>query len=75
MANTDTIRVGSRVEIRDGELEEAWRIVDPAEADPGLRHISIETPLARALLGHQVGDQVPVQGPEAQLVVMIVHVG
>jgi transcription elongation factor GreA len=58
-----TIRVGSRVQIRDGDLPEAWRIVAAHEADAVRRLISEETPLAQALLGHVVGDVVRVRGP------------
>jgi transcription elongation GreA/GreB family factor len=58
------IRVGSWVEIRDGELEEGWRIVNAEEADAMRRLMSEETPLARALLGHVSGDVVRVRGPQ-----------
>lgn len=57
------VRVGSWVEIRDGELEEGWRIVSAVEADAMRRLMSEETPLARALLGHVAGDVVRVRGP------------
>jgi transcription elongation GreA/GreB family factor len=49
------------VRLRYGELEEAWRISDPAEADAARGVISAETPLARALIGHRAGDRVTVR--------------
>ncbi len=70
-----TVQVGSWVEVQDGELREGWRIVDASEADAMRRRISAETPLARALLGRRVGDQVRVQGPGGRWAVTILHVG
>ena len=51
MVDGSTVGVGSWVTVRDGALEESWRVVDPAEADATRRLISTNTPLARALLG------------------------
>jgi len=58
------ICVGSWVQIRDGELQEGWRIVANDEADAMRRLMSEETPLARALLGHVAGEVVRVRGPQ-----------
>ncbi len=54
------VKVGSLVEVEDGELNEAWRIAVADEADPRARLISEDTPLARALLGHRAGERVRV---------------
>jgi transcription elongation GreA/GreB family factor len=62
-ANDETVRIGSVVRVRDGDLLEWWRIVPPEEADALQRRLSVAAPLARALLGHRVDDQVPVQRP------------
>ena len=75
MVSHDTVRVGCWVEVRDGQLEEGWRIVPAEEADAMRRRISEATPLARALLGHQVGDQVRVDGPEGRRLVSILGIG
>jgi len=65
MVNEDrVVRVGSWVQVRDGEIEEGWRIVTSLEADAARRMISEETPLARALLGRAVGEVVSVRGPQ-----------
>src|SRR5262245_39066845 len=61
------VGVGSWVLVRDGRVDEAWQIVEPAEADPAQRRISTETPVARALLGRRPGEQVRVWGPEQWL--------
>jgi transcription elongation GreA/GreB family factor len=57
------VRIGSWVQIRDGEIEEGWRIVVAIEADAARRLISEEASLARALLGHAAGEVVSVRGP------------
>jgi transcription elongation factor GreA len=45
-----------------GEEVTYW-IVGPAEADSDAGHISVQSPLARQLLGRQVGDEVKVKTP------------
>ncbi len=65
MVNGDhMVRVGSWVEIRDGDVREGWRIVAAHEADARQGMMSEETPLAGALLGHVAGDVVRVRGPQ-----------
>jgi len=68
-APTGEVRLGSRVTVvEDGEEEpETFRLVGPAEADPTNGHISYESPLGRALLGHRVGDVVAVEAPAGVL--------
>lgn len=46
----------------DGDLE--FRIVGPDELDPARGTVSVDAPLARALLGHRAGDTVRVRTPE-----------
>lgn len=43
--------------------EQSFQIVGPEEADIKLGRISVASPLARALLGHEVGDEVRVMMP------------
>ena len=74
MASDGMVQVGSWVEIRDGQFEESWRIVDASEADARHGRISEESPMARALLGRRAGDQVRVQGPEGRRPVTILRV-
>ena len=69
------VTVGSWVTVRDGEHEEAWGVVDSAEADLGKRLISREAPLGRALLGHGPGDVVRVQTPYGTRDVTVLGVG
>lgn len=45
------------------EVEETFRIVGSAEANPGLGLISNVSPMGKALLGHRAGDRVSVNTP------------
>lgn len=47
----------------DNGSECNWRIVGPDETDAQRGAISIDSPLARALLGHRAGDEVTVTVP------------
>ena len=60
----DTIEVGTTVSFsEDGGPEETYRIVGPAEADPGQGRISYESAIGKAFLGHKPGDTVEVSTP------------
>lgn len=63
---------GARVELEneDGALE-SWRIVGPDEFDPSAGTISMDSPLARALLGKRLDDEVLVNIPEGQRALFI----
>lgn len=50
------------MELDDGSIER-FLLVDPAEAALDELRISAESPLARALMGHHVGEFVEVHGP------------
>lgn len=56
---TDTVRFGDRVTVQHGDVVRRYRIVGIDEvdlADPTHDHLSWLTPLARALIGAEVGD-------------------
>jgi transcription elongation factor GreA len=58
------VSMGSTVRFQeDGEGDEAYRIVGPAEADPKAGTVSYESALGKAMLGHRVGDEVEVKTP------------
>src|SRR5437588_4946806 len=58
----------------DGEDEESYRIVGPAEADPKAGRVSYESALGKALIGHRVGDDVVVSTPNGSYRVRVVGV-
>ncbi len=60
-----TVAFGRKAEVLDessGKLH-TWTIVGPTEADIAQGKLSVESPVARALLGHAPGDAVEVQTP------------
>jgi transcription elongation factor GreA len=56
-----------RVEDLDSGEEKVYRIVGPAEADIDQGLISITSPLARAMMNKEVGDEVVFQAPRGTM--------
>ena len=71
---TDMIGLGSRVKVRglDGLAE--FSVVEPGEADAADKRVSAASPLGRALLGHQVGDEVQFRAPAGVQAVTVLEV-
>lgn len=59
------VQFGAVVKVTNIDTEEdtVFQIVGPEEADINSGRISVASPLARALLGHEVGDEVKVTMP------------
>ena len=59
------VMFGARVQVvdEDSSKESTYQIVGTDEADIGKGLLSVTSPLARALIGKEVGDQVEVQAP------------
>ena len=55
------------LEREDGRVQ-TWRIVGEDEADPAQGSVSHVSPLARAVLGRQIGDEVRIAGQTAEIV-------
>jgi transcription elongation factor GreA len=69
------VAMGSTVRFReDGEEEETYRIVGPAEADPKAGRVSYVSALGKALIGHRVGDEVEVSTPNGSYRIRVVGV-
>ena len=60
-------------ELPDGD-EEAYTIVGSAEADPFEGRISNDSPIAKSLLGKQIGEKVAIQTPGGEMQVEIISV-
>ncbi|TCJ04263.1 MULTISPECIES: transcription elongation factor GreA [Cytobacillus] len=72
----DTVALGRSVtfiELPDGE-EETYTIVGSAEADPFDGKISNDSPIAKSLIGHKVGEEVKVQTPGGEMDVRIITI-
>ncbi|MEP7284770.1 MAG: transcription elongation factor GreA [Chloroflexota bacterium] len=65
----DEVRLGDKVKIQEkGHKEqEIFHIVGAAEANPKEGRISNESPMAKALLGHRVGEKVTVRAPAGNI--------
>jgi transcription elongation factor GreA len=53
----------------------AYELVGPAECDPVLRRISIDSPVGGALVGRRAGETVEVETPGGRRTVEVVEVG
>ena len=67
--DTAKVQFGSTVTIvRDDGRRQTFRIVGEDEADPNQGSVSYVSPVARALLGKDVGDTAMVAGGEVEIV-------
>ncbi|MDO4670466.1 MAG: transcription elongation factor GreA [Aerococcus sp.] len=72
----DTVSLGKRVrfvEIPDGD-EEEYEIVGKAEANPLEGKISNESPIAKALIGRKIDEEVEIETPGGSFSVRILNV-
>jgi len=74
--NTDKIVFGAKVELIDAETEKSvtYQIVGEDEADLAQGKISITSPVARALIGKEEGDEAIVRAPGGEREYEIVSV-
>ena len=72
----EAVNLGCKVTIRDVAFgdEETYTITGPTEVDPTNGRISDRSPIGRALMGHRIGDQVPVQSPGGMIEYEIVKI-
>lgn len=74
--NPDVVGLGKSVtfkELPDGD-QETYMIVGSAEADPFEGKISNDSPMAKSLIGHEIGTEVSVVTPGGDIQVKIVKV-
>jgi transcription elongation factor GreB len=62
-----------RLEDEDG-TQYSYRIVGADEIDPARNHISLDSPMARALLGKSEGDEFAVELPEGRSELLVVEI-
>jgi transcription elongation factor GreA len=69
------VGLGSTVVVRDGEgAEETWRIVSSHDASPREGRLSVESPMASALLGRAAGDETSVTLPRGTRTLTVLSV-
>ena len=75
--DTDKVELGTTIKIKyiddDDDIEE-YRIVGSKEADPSNDKISNERPLAKAVMGHKVGEVCVVESPNGNYNVEILEI-
>lgn len=65
--NTDKIYFGAWVTLEDeAGQEQRWRIVGPDEFDLRERKLSMDSPMARSLLGKGLDEEIRVQSPSGE---------
>ena len=76
-ASGDRVSVGSRVSFRDRESNEVTEVtvVHRLEADVAAGKLSVESPVAKALLGARAGEDVTVDAPNGTKQLTILDVG
>lgn len=63
-SNHEKVVIGARIEVEVDGDKETYQLVSSAESDPASGHISIESPLGKALVGSKVGEKVEVAIPD-----------
>ena len=76
MAGTSSVKFGATVRIidEDSEEESVFQIVGADESDIDNGRISITSPMARALIGKEAGDQIEVNAPSGSRFYEVVSV-
>jgi transcription elongation factor GreA len=72
----DRVKFGATVALYDVDTEDEvfYKIVGDDESDLAQRKISISSPIARALMGREEGDEVQVKTPKGNRTMEIVSV-
>ncbi len=64
--DTDMVRVGTIVHVKEGGKSTKYTIVGSAEAKPAELKLSNESPVGKALLGHKRGEEVTFPTPRGE---------
>ena len=73
--DTSKIFFGAWVTLEDSEGKEVkYRLVGPDEFDLGKGYLSIDSPLAKALLKKQVDDEIIFNGPKGEVQYFVLEI-
>ncbi len=67
------VAFGSRVTLMRNEKTQTLRIVGEDEADPARGLVSWRSPLAQAVIGTEEGDEITMEKPKAEIVIVRVE--
>ena len=72
----DKVGIGNTVAIKyvDDDEEDEYKVVGSQEVDPFESRISNESPIAKALFDHKVGDVVTVESPNGSYEIEIIEI-
>ncbi len=72
----DKVSIGSYVTVKNYKRNkiDTYKIVGSAEANSGLKRISDESPVGKALFGHGVGDKVEAETPSGNVLYEILEI-
>ncbi len=75
--STDTVQILNKVTIKNlkNGTQVAYTLVSDSEADLKQNKISVNTPIAKGLIGKKVGEQVEVQTPGGIMHFEVVEIG
>ncbi|MCX6812193.1 MAG: transcription elongation factor GreA [Candidatus Berkelbacteria bacterium] len=63
----NVVAIGCRAVLKSSDGNENYEIVGATEADPAVGKISVSSPIAKAILGHKVGDKVAAETPVGEI--------
>ena len=74
--DTDTVQILATVELKNAKtgMKMKYRIVSATEADLKAGKISVETPIAKGLLGKKVGDVAEVKVPAGTIQLEVLNI-
>jgi transcription elongation factor GreA len=72
--SSDTIQIGNKVVISDGQNKLELMIVGGYESNPAMHTVSYLSPIGKALMGKRPGDLVIVAAPAGQMQYQIVSI-
>lgn len=75
--STDTVQILNKVTIRNQKtgMQMSYTLVSDSEANLKENKISVNTPIAKGLMGKKVGDEVEIQVPSGKVVFQIIEIG
>jgi len=74
-SNYDKVAVGAKVTIQEEDFPpETYHLVGSQEANPREGKISHESPIGKALIGHEVGDRVTANLPNGSITLVILAI-
>ena len=74
LPQSSIVSFGALVTIEDEDGNQITiRLVDHEESDPELQLVSVQSPVGKALLGQEIGDDVEVHLPKGTMTYEIIH--